>query len=158
MSRYILAAAALSAACLLSACGSATVESAGPGEATSVPPLERSSAAASSTAASTSAKPSAAASEPAAEDQGAREVSEIPTSAVPVDDAEKSYLHALGDAGLNTEGVEDQIIGAGYSACQPEDNVTIPAVAGQLIEQERTSMSYEELSALITDQARTAFC
>jgi len=158
MSRYILAAAALSAACLLSACGSVTVESEGSGEATSVPPLERSSVAASSTAASTSAKPNAAASEPAAEDQGAREVSEIPTSALPVDDAEKSYLQALGEAGLNIQGVEDQVIGAGYSACHPEDTVTIPAVAGQLIEQERTTMSYEDLSALITDQARTAFC
>lgn len=148
-------------ACLLSACGSATVENDGTPEATSVPPLERSSSATSSSTASTSASANASveeSGEPAIEDQGAREVSEIPTSEPPISEDAAGYLRALGEAGLNTEGVEDQLIGAGHSACHPEDAVTIPAVSGQLIEQQRTTLSYEELSTLIEDQARTAFC
>lgn len=61
------------------------------------------------------------------------------------------------DAGVNVDGVEDQLLGAGKAACD-ENEVTIAAVAGQLIEQQRTTMGFEELSQLIKDSARSGIC
>ena len=59
--------------------------------------------------------------------------------------------------GVNVDGVEDQLLGAGKAACD-ENEVTIAAVAGQLIEQQRTTMGFEELSQLIKDSARSGIC
>ena len=58
---------------------------------------------------------------------------------------------------MNVEGVEDQLLGAGQGACG-EDDITIPAVAGQLIEQQRTDMDFDELTKLLQDNARSALC
>ena len=67
------------------------------------------------------------------------------------------YLDKFKDAGVNVDGVEDQLLGAGKAACD-ENEVTIAAVAGQLIEQQRTTMGFEELSQLIKDSARSGIC
>ena len=67
------------------------------------------------------------------------------------------YLGRLKNAGVNVDGVEDQLLGAGKAACD-ENDVTLSAVAGQLVEQQRTTMGFEELSKLITDSARTGIC
>ena len=67
------------------------------------------------------------------------------------------YLDKLKDAGVNVDGVEDQLLGAGKAACD-ENEVTISAVAGQLIEQQRATQSFEELSQLIKDSARSGIC
>lgn len=143
MRKLVVVGAAL---CLgLAGCDSATVDSEPPQE-TEIAPLERESDA------SSSSENSASKSQ---EDRGAREISEIPSAEVPEPDAK--YLDKLKDAGVNVDGVEDQLLGAGKAACD-ENEVTISAVAGQLIEQQRTTMGFEELSQLIKDSARSGIC
>ena len=154
------AAVLLAAGALLSGCGSATVEE---GEATdtSVAPLERSSAASGGAAASKASASSATespseqserAQDDEPEDRGAREISEIPAPA-PAQGPDQDFLDAVAEAGVNIDGVEDQVVGAAQASCQG-DAVTVPAVAGQLIEQGRTELSHEELVRLITEQGR----
>ena len=143
MRKLVVVGAAL---CLgLAGCDSATVDSEPPQE-TEIAPLER-EAEAPTSAEETSSK--------SQEDRGAREISEIPTAELP--ESEAKYLGRLKDAGVNVEGVEDQLLGAGKAACD-ENDVTLSAVAGQLVEQQRTTMGFEELSKLITDSARTGIC
>lgn len=143
MRKLVVVGAAL---CLgLAGCDSATVDSEPPQE-TEIAPLERESDAPSSSENSASKSQ---------EDRGAREISEIPSAEVPEPDAK--YLDKLKDAGVNVDGVEDQLLGAGKAACD-ENEVTIAAVAGQLIEQQRTTMGFEELSQLIKDSARSGIC
>ncbi|MBS5996910.1 MAG: DUF732 domain-containing protein [Corynebacterium sp.] len=143
MRKLVVVGAAL---CLgLAGCDSATVDSEPPQE-TEIAPLERESDAPSSSENSASKSQ---------EDRGAREISEIPSAEVPEPDAK--YLDKLKDAGVNVDGVEDQLLGAGKAACD-ENEVTISAVAGQLIEQQRTTMGFEELSQLIKDSARSGIC
>lgn len=89
------------------------------------------------------------------EDRGAREISEIPSAQLPKQEA--AYLDSLKDAGVTVDGVEDQLLGAGQAACG-QDEITIPAVAGQLIEQQRSDMDFEELTKLLQDNARSALC
>ena len=143
MRKLVVAGAAL---CLgLAGCDSATVDSE-PSQETEVAPLERESDVPSSSESATSKSQ---------EDRGAREISEIPSAEVPEPDAK--YLDKLKDGGVNVDGVEDQLLGAGKAACD-ENEVTISAVAGQLIEQQRTTQSFEELSQLIKDSARSGIC
>ena len=146
MRKLVVVGAAL---CLgLAGCDSATVDSEPPQE-TEIAPLERDSDAPSS------ADETSSATSKSQEDRGAREISEIPSAEVPEPDAK--YLDKLKDAGVNVDGVEDQLLGAGKAACD-ENEVTISAVAGQLIEQQRTTQSFEELSQLIKDSARSGIC
>ncbi|MGV3072727.1 DUF732 domain-containing protein [Corynebacterium phoceense] len=176
--RAPLAAAVLAAAGLLAACGSATVEQETP---TSIAPLETtalsdapsSESAESSASASESASGSVSASESAAsafsepeseaaavataQDEGARAVSEAPAPA-PLVDRDADYLAALTQSGINTEGVEDQLLGVGQNSCEGQDSVTIGAVAGQLIEQGRTQLPHEQVVALITNTAMASYC
>jgi hypothetical protein len=146
MRKLVVVGAALCLA--LAGCDSATVDSE-PSQETEVAPLERESDA------PTSAEETSSATSKSQEDRGAREISEIPSAEVP--EPEAKYLGKLKDAGVNVDGVEDQLLGAGQAACD-ENDVTISAVAGQLVEQNRTKMSFEELSKLITDSARTGIC
>ncbi|OFP20177.1 hypothetical protein HMPREF2996_07275 [Corynebacterium sp. HMSC066C02] len=148
------AAVLLAAGTLLSACGSATVDE-GDATETSVAPLERSSVASGESSASKASESSASASaertpgeEP--EDRGAREISEIPTP-VPAQGPDQDFLAAVAGKGVNIDGVEDQLVGAAQASCQG-DAVTVPAVAGQLIEQGRTELSHEDVVQLITEQ------
>lgn len=172
--RAPLAAAVLAAAGLLAACGSATVEQETP---TSIAPLETTalSDAPSSESAEASASASGAASAPessasassepeseaaavaTAQDEGARAISEAPAPA-PLVDRDADYLAALTQSGINTEGVEDQLLGVGQNSCEGQDSVTIGAVAGQLIEQGRTQLPHEQVVALITNTAMAAYC
>ena len=167
----VMCAAFMAAALGLSACGSATVESENSPEQTKVAPLERSpqpaSASESASEASSqsadssdeksSSESSAASASDEPEDRGAREISAIP-SPRQTQGPEQDFLAAVQKAGVKTEGAEDQIIGAGQAACNEGDAVTIPAVAGQLIEQGRAPLSHEELTAVLTDQARGTLC
>lgn len=167
----VMCAAFMAAALGISACGSATVESENSPEQTKVAPLERSpqpaSASESASEASSqsadssdeksSSESSAASAGDEPEDRGAREISAIP-SPRQTQGPEQDFLAAVQKAGVKTEGAEDQIIGAGQAACNEDDAVTIPAVAGQLIEQGRAPLSHEELTAVLTDQARDTLC
>lgn len=161
----------------LAGCDSATVDS-DSGNDTSVAPLSRektseesttSSSESASSSASSSQEPSESkddskdSAEPrngsgsanSPEDRGAREISEIPSAQLPKEEA--AYLDSLKDAGVNVDGVEDQLRGAGQGACG-EDEITIPAVAGQLIEQQRSDKDFDELTKLLQDNARSALC
>ena len=167
-SARVTTAALLAAGALLTGCGSATVDESEATE-TSVAPLERSagssegaesSSTSSSSAASSSDKASSGSGssrgsgeEP--EDRGAREISEIPAPA-PAEGPHQEFLSAISDGGVNTEGVEDQLVGAAQAACQG-DTVTVPAVAGQLIEQGRSELSHEQLTQLISEKG-SALC
>lgn len=167
----VMCAAFMAAALGISACGSATVESENSPEQTKVAPLERSpqpaSASESASEASSqsadssdeksSSESSAASAGDEPEDRGAREISAIP-SPRQTQGPEQDFLAAVQKAGVKTEGAEDQIIGAGQAACNEGDAVTIPAVAGQLIEQGRAPLSHEELTTVLTDQARDTLC
>ena len=167
----VMCAAFMAAALGISACGSATVESENSPEQTKVAPLERSpqpaSASESASEASSqsadssdeksSSESSAASAGDEPEDRGAREISAIPSPSR-TQGPEQDFLAAVQKAGVKTEGAEDQIIGAGQAACNEGDAVTIPAVAGQLIEQGRAPLSHEELTAVLTDQARDTLC
>ena len=167
----VMCAAFMAAALGISACGSATVESENSPEQTKVAPLERSpqpaSASESASEASSqsadssdeksSSESSAASASDEPEDRGAREISAIPSPSQ-TQGPEQDFLAAVQKAGVKTEGAEDQIIGAGQAACNEGDAVTIPAVAGQLIEQGRAPLSHEELTAVLTDQARDTLC
>ncbi|HIX79282.1 MAG TPA: hypothetical protein H9978_04960 [Candidatus Corynebacterium faecipullorum] len=149
------AAVLLASGTLLSACGSATVDE---NEATdtSVAPLERSSGESSaskpseSSASASGDAPSERTTGEEPEDRGAREVSEIPTPA-PAQGPDQDFLAAVAEKGVNIDGVEDQLVGAAQASCQG-DTVTVPAVAGQLIEQGRTELSHEDVVQLITEQ------
>lgn len=167
----VMCAAFMAAALGISACGSATVESENSPEQTKVAPLERSSQPASASESASeassqsadssdeksSSESSAASASDEPEDRGAREISAIPSPSQ-TQGPEQDFLAAVQKAGVETEGAEDQIIGAGQAACNEGDAVTIPAVAGQLIEQGRAPLSHEELTAVLTDQARGTLC
>ena len=73
-------------------------------------------------------------------------------------DRDADYLAALTQSGINTEGVEDQLLGVGQNSCEGQDSVTIGAVAGQLIEQGRAQLPHEQVVALITNTAMAAYC
>ena len=161
-----VAAVLLAAGALLAGCGSATVDESEATE-TSVAPLERSASASSAAASGASSETSTSTSENSSagsssrgtgdepEDRGAREVSEIPAPA-PDEGPNQDFLAAVSQGGVNTDGVEDQLIGAAQASCQG-DAVTVPAVAGQLIEQGRSELSHEQLTQLIKEQGR-ALC
>ena len=156
------AAVLLAAGALLTGCGGSAIVDDSTATDTSVAPLERSTAASASTASeeSSAGRSSEGASSSAApsdepEDRGAREISEIPSPSSS-GGPNQEFLDAVTKGGVNTEGVEDQLVGAAQAACQG-DGVTVPAVAGQLIEQGRSELSHEQLIQLITERGR-ALC
>ena len=162
--------AALVGALTLTACGDATVDNDTVTE-TSVAPLERApkkSTSAEETAASeTSEEEETAArrprpAEPQPQDQAAREVDEVPEAALPRTPEDVHYLGEISDADINIDGVEDQLIGTASTVCGGDESelnrATLPAVAGQLIEQGRTDKSVEEVVEIIETAATDAYC
>ncbi|MBP3088522.1 hypothetical protein EML15_05100 [Corynebacterium sp. sy017] len=151
----------VSAACVLSACGSATVET--DSDATSVPPLTR-SASASSTPTTTSSSGSAPVAQDSAavSDRAGQEISEIPAGVLALSPEDQRYINALKEAGVDVNGMENQIITAGTLVCKAQDDqiaaATAKVVAGQLIEQNRSKLEYAELVAQIDKTAREAYC
>lgn len=162
-----LLAAALAGALTLTACGEATVEN-DPATATSVAPLERAPREGASTAASesdepTTTRPSAGRpADPQPQDQGAREVEEVPEQEVPRSAEDVTFLGDLSDEGIDVKGVEDQLIGTAATVCGGGDNgltaATLPAVAGQLVEQGRTDKSADEVVSIIETAAKNTYC
>lgn len=157
----------LTAALGLSACGGGvTVENNGASpEAESVAPLTRDNDTPTTepTEEDTEAPvPPAAPAEPQPEDQGAQEIEEIPEQSIERSPEAEELLTEVGEGGIDIAGVEEQIIGAAATICDTEDtetdNVIVPAVSGQLIEQGRTELSHEEVTELIETTARSAYC
>jgi hypothetical protein len=158
--------AALTGALTLTACGGATVEN-DPTTATSVAPLERAprtdASETTSEAGETTGRPTAGRPvEPQPQDQGAREVDEVPEQQTPRSAEDVTFLGDLTDEGIDIEGVEDQLIGTASTVCGGGDDdlttATLPAVAGQLVEQGRTDLPVEEVAALVEAAATNAYC
>ncbi|KAA8719855.1 DUF732 domain-containing protein [Corynebacterium spheniscorum] len=97
---------------------------------------------------------------PAPRDQGAREVSEAPSAAPVYSDTDRALLERLQKDGVKTDGVEDQILGTANTVCHEEEDyrTTVRAVAGQLIEQNRTDLPLDRAAAVIETAAREAYC
>ncbi len=159
MKRVVLALLSMSLSVGLVACGSSTVTDDG-GEQTSVAPLNRGTKSASASADS-SAESSTSQSQPedpAAKDQAAEEVSAVPPAEIQLTEEDEKYLEALTKSGIDVEGHESEMIGAADVVCSDQFPAAIDAVAGQLVEQQRTTLSVEEVSKLISDTARKSYC
>ena len=167
-----LAAAAATAALALAGCGDSATSTDEPTE-TSIAPLPREeqsvSASASAGATATTADDSVPAAakvrrpaDYAPEDQGAKQITAIPSFEPTHTDGDETYLQALRAAGITTDGIEDQLIGAAVEVCRTrtagERDVTLPAVAGQLVEQDRTRLNPEETANAIASAASAAYC
>lgn len=72
-------------------------------------------------------------------------------------EGEEKFLAALSDAGVNVEGTEDVLVNTAHRVCA-DDLVTRDAVAGQLAEQQRTTLEFEQITQLIDDSARATVC
>src|SRR5699024_9165590 len=140
----------------LTACGSATVESGSEvSPDATVAPLERgdgdlSSSSESETSEERSSKEtkesteaSTSKSEPAPEDRGAQEVEQAPSTKD--DTSNDGFLDAVVGGVVDITGVENHLVRAAHSAFNPDDVLTILAVAGQLVDQERTDKNVDEV-------------
>lgn len=156
--------AVLAGTLTLTACGEATVENDAT-TATSVAPLERAPRESSPVTTAESKRPTAPRPPPAdpkPQDQGAREIDEIPAQEVPRSAEDITFLGDLTDEDIDVDGVEDQLIGTAATICGGGDNdlttATLPAVAGQLVEQGRSDLPVDEVAELIDSAARNAYC
>lgn len=138
------------------ACGSSTVESS---EVTSSTTTKTST---TSSSTKTSAPKSSEKSAPEITDPQAKRVDEAPDGQMKLSEADDSYLGALEKAGIDVDGVEDQLIGTGRAACadapEEEREVIALAIAGQLVAQGRSQESAEEVAKTIASSAKKAYC
>lgn len=145
----------------LAGCSGATVEK--DQTPTSVAPLTRGaqSAEGSESTASKASKAKPTASQVAKDGPGTS-VSQLPEPTDYLSEREKEYLKKLEEGGIDIEGIENQLVGVASVACkQVSPNLapaTVDAVAGQVIEQGRTTKSFEEVRKLIETSARSAYC
>lgn len=159
MNRLVVAMLAAVTSVSLVACGGSTATDSA--SESSIAPLTR--AAKPSTSAAVTATSSTAAVQPEKKknlpvDGAAEEVSEIPDPSIQLSDADKNYLGLLKDGGIKVEGVENQMIGAAEVVCGDQFPAAIHAVAGQLVEQNRTELTVEEVIPLIEKSARASYC
>ena len=140
----------------VAACGSSTVESS---EVTSSTTTKTST---TSSSTKTSAPKSSEKSAPEITDPQAKRVDEAPDGQMKLSEADDSYLGALEKAGIDVDGVEDQLIGTGRAACadapEEEREVIALAIAGQLVAQDRSQDSAEEVAKIIASSAEKAYC
>lgn len=140
----------------VAACGSSTVESS---EVTSSTTTKTST---TSSSTKTSAPKSSEKSAPEITDPQAKRVDEAPDGQMKLSEADDSYLGALEKAGIDVVGVEDQLIGTGRAACadapEEERQVIALAIAGQLVAQDRSQDSAEEVAKTIASSAKKAYC
>ena len=99
------------------------------------------------------------------QDRPAAEMTEPPTTGVERTPEELDLLDGLREGGIDVEGVEDQMIATAGTVCRSlvegTDNVTVDAIAGQLIVQNRVDVPEErtgEVSALIRETAERTYC
>lgn len=89
-------------------------------------------------------------------DRGAQEIDEIPnTNNFEGDNA--AFLDDVRALGVDVDGVEGQVISAGYLICDDQTAI-LQAVAGQLIGQDRTDREFEDLADNLAESARKHFC
>lgn len=161
MKRVATALIITTAATALVSCGSSTVTDEQVHK--TIAPITRAAAPKSTTMAATSsaAAPTSQASESVAPgvDQPAKRVESIP-SLLPAELSEKDrrYLEELTKAGIVTEGIENQMIGSAQVVCGDTFPAAVQAVAGQLLEQQRTKLPVEQVAQLLEQAARNHYC
>lgn len=112
------------------------------------------------------------------EDSGAREVDEVPARDGARSPEERGFLEALDDGGIDIKNNENELVGLARLVCgadAPEGDadagsapgnpgaaaagqVTVEAVAGQLVEQKKTDLKQDEAARLLEDTARAQYC
>lgn len=157
---------------LLAACGGgATVDNQNAPQATVAPLSKAHSSAAEKPSGSATAQPSSLATSeasrsngggavaPAPKDQAAQEVTALPSGGPKRTDAETKYLGKLKEQGIKVEGIEDQMIGAANQVCmQEKGNYLLGAIAGQVVEQQRSQKKPEEVADIISKSAKDGYC
>lgn len=140
------------------ACGGSTVESS---EVTSSTTAAKTTSSSSSSP-SSSAPRTSASSDPQITDPTATRIDEAPDGLMKLSEADDAFLEALTKENIDVNGVEDQLIGTGRAACaeapEEERNVVVLAIAGQLVAQERSDASAEEVAKIIATSAQKAYC
>ncbi|MDO4929166.1 MAG: DUF732 domain-containing protein [Corynebacterium sp.] len=166
--RGLSVAALVAVGSILAACGGGTTVESDTDE--SIAPLTRelaSSSTSSTSAESSSAQESAstssstgASAEPQGPDQPAQEISQLPTTEFTSVDTE--FLAALNETGIDVAGIESEMVSAGMMVCGDTTDAltqaTVDAVAGQVIEQQRTTASHDTVVAEIKEQASKTYC
>ena len=139
----------------LAACGGTTVDSS---DVTATPSAVTNSATSTApTTTSTKSSEKRPEDDALANEGAASEVSDFPENTPKRPAEEEAYLEALREGGVKIEGTEDQLLATAGTLCGGE-TITRDAVAGQLIEQQRTSLDYEQLIKLIDDAAHANLC
>lgn len=161
--RKLIAGLAAAASLGLAACGSATVDNDNGAEtSTSVASSERGveteSTSASASAENRAPAPALTATGRAPEDRGAEEISAIPSPEADASGRDADFIGALGDKNIDIAGVEEQLAAAAQRVCAEEEPITLNAIAGQLIEQGRTELDYEQLAQILVGKARSVYC
>ncbi|MDO5076729.1 DUF732 domain-containing protein [Corynebacterium sp.] len=143
----------------LVACGGATSEDTTDSSATS---LSRATTASSGATSKTDTPSDASSTEPSVKDRPAQEISSLPEITPERTATDEDFLHDLQDKKVKVEGVEDQLIAAATEVCRANElgqkSFTVDAVAGQLIEQGRSSETPEALAETIAAAAKNAYC
>lgn len=160
---------AVLAATVLTACGGVTVEGnpssadTDSGTGTSIARETATEEKGSGTETSTSTTSRGNQAQP--KDRPAAEMTEPPTTGVERTPEELDLLDGLREGGIDVEGVEDQMIATAGTVCRSleegTDNVTVDAIAGQLIVQNRVDVPEEragEVSTLIRETAERTYC
>ena len=151
-------AAAAVAACLglsLTACGGSTAKS---DKNSSTTTTSTTSSAAPSSSAGANTVPEDQSTLPKASEGRGAEVSAVPDPAPPLSEQDKHYLDDLNKQGVNTKGMEGDIVNAGRSMCGPDpqgNDAMAGFLAGQLAEQQRSDKSPEELKQIVKDNNQT---
>lgn len=151
-------------ALLVGACGSATVEE--DESASSVEPLPRNTDSGDDKDKGKDASDSHrggdsnASRDNGSTDIGAREVDELPDEEQALTPEQTEYIEHLTEKKIDVKGLEGALIGAGDAVCTGEDtaNITANAIAGQLVELNRTELTPEDAAALIVDEAKATYC
>lgn len=154
-------------ATVLTACGGVTVEG-NTGSADTSTSVARESVTEETTVTeetSRSSSPGGGRPEPVPQDQPAAEVSELPDASAERSPQDLDFLDDLKEAGIDVEGVEDQLIATASTVCRAKEdgveNFTLDAIAGQLIAQGRTDIPEDravEVSELIQETAERTYC
>lgn len=150
---------------ILTACGGVTVEgNSGSTETTTSVARDTATGETTTTTESSRSAPGSADS-PAPRDQPAAEMTEAPSTEVQRTPQELDLLDGLRDGGIDVDGVEEPLIATAGTVCRAleggDDNVTVDAIAGQLITQGRVDVPEEragEVSTLIRETAERTYC
>lgn len=98
----------------------------------------------------------------AVNDQPAEEISEVPSFKDDYSDKDHAYLDDLKDKGIDSKGIEAQLIGTASEVCRAKDageeSFLVEPIAGQLVELGHTDLSLEDARTVITQAAQRAYC